>query len=286
MVKSIPQPHAISTLARTSLLAGGAAWLLLGAVGCGNADPNMFGSGQLNATGSSNAGSVSVLAGSAGLAGSGGSPSGGTGSAGGDSSAGNTGDLTTAGSGGSGAGCAFSCGEGGRGGSGSAGAGGAAGDNAEAGSGSGSPECAALSTNATYSPATQHCYLVDTELRTFAAAQAHCKELNAHLVTLSSEAENDFAWSLHGDEHWIGLQDGKMPRQSGVGTYAWVTNEPLEYTNWSADQPNATKTECVEGGACYEHCVNQWKGGDHESQWNDRYCMHTIVSICEWDSVP
>lgn len=135
-------------------------------------------------------------------------------------------------------------------------------------------------------PATQHCYLVDNEPRTFAEAQVHCKELKAHLVTLSTEAENDFAWSLHGDEHWIGSQDGKGPKQSGVGKYTWVTDEPFEYTNWSSNQPNASKTECVEGGDCYEHCAFQWKGGEHDSQWNDRYCMHTIASICEWDKVP
>lgn len=267
---------------RSLLLAGSAVWLLLGASGCGTADPNMFGSGQLEAGGSPSAGNPSV-SGSSGL------EAGGNGSSGGGTSAGSTGYPAAAGSGGgSGAGCAFSCGDGGRGGSVSAGwsGGGAAGDSAEAGSGSGSPECAALAKDATYSPSTQHCYLVDTELRTFAEAQTHCKELKAHLITLGSEAENDFAWSLHGDEHWIGSQDGKMPKQSGVGKYTWVTNEPFEYKNWSPDQPNASMTDCVDGGSCYEHCAFQWKGGDHDSQWNDRYCMHTIVSICEWDSVP
>ncbi len=157
----------------------------------------------------------------------------------------------------------------------------------DAGSGSGSPECSALDANAAFLPSTHHCYLVDDEPRTFAAALAHCKLLDAHLITLSDEAENYFAWSIHGDEHWIGSQDGKSAKQSGVGTYTWVTEEPFDYSNWSPDQPNASKTECVEGGgACYEHCAFQWKGGQHDSQWNDRYCMHTIASICEWDNVP
>ena len=149
--------------------------------------------------------------------------------------------------------------------------------------------CSPFAPDATYMPSTQHCYLVDREPRTFAEAEAHCKSLDAHLITLGSEAENDFAWSMHGDEHWIGSQDGKSPKQSEIGTYSWITDEPFEYRNWSAAQPNASKTTCVEsagGGDCYEHCAFQWKGGDHDSQWNDRYCMHTIASICEWDSVP
>jgi hypothetical protein len=45
-------------------------------------------------------------------------------------------------------------------------------------------------------------------------------------------------------------------------------------------------TDCVDGGSCYEHCAFQWKGGERDGMWNDRYCMHTIASICEWDSIP
>lgn len=159
-----------------------------------------------------------------------------------------------------------------------------AGASDQAGAGpSGSPECSTLAADAVFLPETQHCYLVDSEQRTFADAQAHCKDLKAHLITLASVAENDFAWSLHGDEHWIGSQDGKMPKQSGVGTFTWVTGEPFDYTNWSQGQPNASKTNCVDSGDCYEHCAFQWKGGAHDNMWNDRYCMHTIASICEWD---
>jgi hypothetical protein len=230
----------------------------------------------------STGGSISAgSAGSASVAGTAGSQAG----DGGNSGETGAGGPSIAGSGGSGAGCAFSCGEGGHG-NGGSGGGGVAGGSDQAGAGSDLTECAAFSPDATFLPATQHCYLVDNEPRTFAAAQMHCKELKAHLVTLANEAENDFAWSLHGDEHWIGSQDGKMPKQSGVGKYTWVTGEPFDYTNWSKDQPNASKTECVEGGDCYEHCAFQWKGGDHDNMWNDRYCMHTIASICEWDSAP
>lgn len=246
--------------------------------GCGTADPNLFGIYAPSSGGNASAGSGTVPAGASGWqAGLGGN---------GDETSGGTPNIAgSAGSGGSGAGCAFSCGEGGHGNGGSAG-GEEAGGSDQAGAGSGSPECAALSPDATFFPETQHCYLVDTEQRTFADAQTHCKELKAHLITLANEAENDFAWNIHGDEHWIGSQDGKMPKQSGVGTYTWLTGEKWDYTNWSQDQPNASKTDCVDGGSCYEHCAFQWKGGAHDNMWNDRYCMHTIASICEWDSVP
>jgi len=252
-------------------------------MGCGTADPNLFGSGYIPGGGSPSGGSASA-AGSAGSE-AGSSKAGGSGN-GGDAALAGSPAYPTAGSGGSGIGCAFACGDGGRGGGGSGGSPAAAGADDQAGSGLGSPECAAFSANATYLPSTKHCYLVDEQQRTFEAAQAHCSDLKAHLLTLSNDAEDEFAWDLHSEEHWIGAKDGKNAKQSGVGSYTWVSDEPFDYTNWSRDQPNASKTECVDGGACYEHCAFQWKGGERNGQWNDRYCMHTIASICEWDNVP
>ena len=273
----MPQPKARLTFSRACVLASGLPWLLPILVGCGSADPNMFGAGLVQLGGSSSSSGASS-AGSSGMAPA---VSGG----GSESVAGGTNSAGSAGSGGSSSACAFTCGDGGRGGSIGLGGGGAGGAN-EAGSSSGSPECAAIAADAMYLPSTQHCYLVDTEQRTFAAAQAHCKTLDAHLVTLSDLAENDFAWGIHPDEHWIGSQDGRAATKSGAGTYTWLTNEPFDYTNWSHDQPNASRTDCDGGGDCYEHCAFQWKGGDHDNQWNDRYCAHTIASICEWDKVP
>ena len=129
--------------------------------------------------------------------------------------------------------------------------------------------------------------LVVNEPATFAAAQANCKTLGAHLVTLANEAENDFAWGLNSEEHWIGSNDGKGPNNSTEGTFTWLTGEPFTYTNWSSNQPNTSDTDCGDSGLtghCYEHCAFQWTGGEHDGQWNDRFCLHTIAAICEWDS--
>ena len=149
-------------------------------------------------------------------------------------------------------------------------------------------ECAGYDPAARYFADKQHCYLVVNELATYADAQAHCKVLGAHLVTIEDSAEDDFAWSLHSDEHWIGTSDGKGPRQPDPGTYTWVTGEAFTYTDWSSGQPNAADTDCGDTGItghCYEHCGFQWTGGQHDGQWNDRFCLHTIASVCEWDSV-
>ena len=160
--------------------------------------------------------------------------------------------------------------------------GGASGASPAAGNG----DCARYDADASYFSQTGHCYLVVHELATFTTAQAHCKTLGAHLVTLTSEAENDFAWSLNGEEHWIGANDGKGPNDPDKGTFGWLTGEPFTYSNWSSNQPNTSDTDCGESGLmphCYEHCAFQWTGGEHDGQWNDRFCLHTIAAICEFE---
>jgi hypothetical protein len=157
---------------------------------------------------------------------------------------------------------------------------------ASAGNGGTQTECSAHGDAATYFSKTQHCYLVVHDLITFADAQTHCNGLGAHLATIANEDEDAFVWSLDTAEHWIGTTDGKGPKEPDPGTYTWLTGEPFNYSNWSADQPNAFQTTCGDsngGGDCYEHCGFQWSGGEQAGQWNDRYCMHTIESVCEWD---
>jgi hypothetical protein len=147
-------------------------------------------------------------------------------------------------------------------------------------------DCSTFGADAKFDADNQHCYLVVTAHATFASAKSHCTSLGAHLVTLSDQQENDFVWALDTNEHWIGATDGKDPKQTLPGTYAWVDGEPFDYTDWSPGQPNATAITCGTnngGGTCYEHCAFQWSGGAVPGQWNDRYCAQTIDAICEWD---
>jgi hypothetical protein len=74
------------------------------------------------------------------------------------------------------------------------------------------------------------------------------KRLGGYLATVTSEAENNFVFRLVDDDTywyhginwrgpWIG---GYQPRGSPEpdGGWRWVTNEPFEYQNWDAGQPN------------------------------------------------
>jgi hypothetical protein len=142
-------------------------------------------------------------------------------------------------------------------------------------------DCAMLE-GAVTSDVNGHCYRVNESELTFEQARDACRQAGGHLVTISTEAEDDFAEALHDGEHWIGASDGRADTMSGVGTYTWVVDEPFDYADWEDGQPNAFETDCpdADGAAdCFEHCAFQSDEGD----WNDRSCWHTIVSICEWD---
>lgn len=129
-----------------------------------------------------------------------------------------------------------------------------------------------------------HCYRINSEKLTFAAARDACHAAGGYLLTVSSDEENDFARDLHDGEHWLGAWDGLPDTVAGVGPYAWVTPEEWAYTDWREGQPNAFETDCPDdgngnGSDCFEHCAYQADEGD----WIDRSCWHTIVSICEWE---
>ena len=68
--------------------------------------------------------------------------------------------------------------------------------------------------------------------------------MGGHLVTLTSEEENDFVIGVVDNSGtsapWIGLyQDLDDPGYSEpAGAWKWVTGEPFDYTQWAPDEPN------------------------------------------------
>lgn len=71
------------------------------------------------------------------------------------------------------------------------------------------------------------------------------KQSGGHLVTLNSALENEFIYRMidhedywdGGSGPWIGAYQPPVSLEPSGG-WRWVTDEPFEYTNWHATQPN------------------------------------------------
>lgn len=108
-----------------------------------------------------------------------------------------------------------------------------------------------------------HYYQVITTELTWEQAELQCELKGGHLVTITSQEEQDFVYGLTGeDDAWLG---GKYVN----GKWTWITGEAFSYTNWNPDQPS--------GGVDY---LQFWDG---EGKWDDCWDVEKIY-VCEWDS--
>ncbi|MFX1282788.1 MAG: NosD domain-containing protein [Promethearchaeota archaeon] len=115
-----------------------------------------------------------------------------------------------------------------------------------------------------------HEYKMITIPRTWREAKTDCEALGGHLVTITSQAENDFVRSLTSwgePTFWIGLTD-----EITEGEWQWVTDEVVNYTNWGSGEPNDS------GGEDYVET-------DDSGEWNDAPSEQTRGYVCEWDEI-
>jgi len=116
------------------------------------------------------------------------------------------------------------------------------------------------------------CYRVVTEARIFNYAERFCEISSAHLISVTSEDENDKIINLV--EKFIG-QPGKikiwlgMERLSSDSKLHWIDNEPITYENWAPGEPDQT-------GACVQMIHKGW--------WEDTSCEQQLAFICKKDS--
>ena len=103
------------------------------------------------------------------------------------------------------------------------------------------------------------------EART-AAESASFQGVQGHLVTITSEEENEFLRSnaafpvlFH---RWIGLFQPEGSAEPDAG-WRWVTNERLNYTNWFPGEPNDDPGISLD----HEDYGIIWESG--ELRWND-----------------
>ncbi len=129
-----------------------------------------------------------------------------------------------------------------------------------------------------------HCYNGYDEAD-FEGAQQDCMDRGAHLVTISSDSENDIAQTFVNNSKFIGGFEQVDLMSDASGTYQWVTGEPFTFTNWDEnnDEPDRNGTRCSASGPisqqCYEHCARIIGTG----LWTDQRCDLEDGYICEWE---
>lgn len=110
-------------------------------------------------------------------------------------------------------------------------------------------------------------------------ARDYCAGLDGHLVTISSDAENQFVYEML-RWSWLGATD-----EVSEGNWLWVTGEPWEYENWAPGEPNnCCPPEYCGGDSCTpENFLGFW-GDPYTGEWNDvPYGVSNF--ICEWDTI-
>lgn len=94
----------------------------------------------------------------------------------------------------------------------------------------------------------------------WSAAKLACENAGGHLVTITSQSENDFIFNnKKSSEVWIGFSD-----QETEGQWKWVTNEPVVYTNWCSGQPDNAGNE--DYGELWNNNSGTWNDGNEHLQ--------------------
>ena len=82
-----------------------------------------------------------------------------------------------------------------------------------------------------------HSYYRSTGSMLWTDAKQACISMGGHLVTLANAAEQTFVFNTW-PSGWIGFTDEAIE-----GNFAWVTGEPVTYTNWNPGEPNNAGNE-------------------------------------------
>lgn len=101
-------------------------------------------------------------------------------------------------------------------------------------------------------------YFLSDTFGSWTTAQTQAESAGGHLVTITSQAEQDFLVNAFGgvDLLWIGFTDRLVE-----GKFQWIDGETATYTNWAEGEAN---NEMVFGGEDY--AVMNWT---QPGLWND-----------------
>ena len=126
-----------------------------------------------------------------------------------------------------------------------------------------------------------HYYRVFETQMSWADAEAFCEELGGHLVTITSQEENDAIMDLLSD-HTTGSYIIGLYRDTDEFEI-WVTGEKLEYTNWGDGEPDNLSGDQRLGVIANEILTGSGYSISY-GEWDDLGDLGCYF-ICEWDGI-
>ena len=125
-----------------------------------------------------------------------------------------------------------------------------------------------------------HYYTPTSGPKDWQNAQAEAASLGGNLVTVNSQAEQDFLRRVffsdakRYDLYWIGLND-----LAEEGTFVWASGQPVTYTNWAPGEPN----DFPPGE---DAVVINWITDLNNGAWNDFPADQKLTGIIELPARP
>ena len=107
-----------------------------------------------------------------------------------------------------------------------------------------------------------HAYYYFSGSKSWDDAEAYCEKIGGHLVTITTEGEEEFVKSLLSEtsKAWIGAYKDS--------SWQWVTNEKWDYTDWNTSEPSSENRGAI--------VSKKWAALENNS-------MVPTGFVCEWD---
>ncbi len=106
--------------------------------------------------------------------------------------------------------------------------------------------------------------------------QAHSRVYQCrrgHLLTITSQEEQDFVWNLLRQSYSCGsvpdqFYIGGYEEPVGSGNWQWVTGEPMDFIYWAPGEPNNRGYETVIALGLF--CSGRWNNVPSSGSWHSR----------------
>ncbi|XP_046553451.1 hepatic lectin-like [Haliotis rubra] len=123
-----------------------------------------------------------------------------------------------------------------------------------------------------------HCYILELDKTSWGTARSRCRELGADLVSINTEAENDFLLekvkeyfppSQQNSEYfWMGMLYASRK-------YVWADGTDVGFTDFQSGEPN-----CMKDGTC-KAFITTYRSS---YEWEDAQSTYDFFYICEKDA--